>query len=106
MNHSQLHHLAADTLASIEANRNQITKIQGILVDLEKDPNLTSGHKRMFIEEFQEQLNIVREAKRKNVETYAAIMKQLTAPIFDRMEVGVDGVVTNVLIAEKYYEHE
>ena len=106
MNAQQLHNFAADTLAQIETNRNLIEKIKNQLVEIEKDPVLTNGHKRMFIEQFQEQLNIVRETKRSNVETYAAVMKQLTEPIFDRMAVSSNGSITNVLIAEKYYNHD
>ena len=106
MNAQQLHTFAADTLAQIETNRNLIEKIKSQLVEIEKDPVLTNGHKRMFIEQFQEQLNIVRETKRSNVETYAAVMKQLTEPIFDRMAVSSNGAITNVLIAERYYNHD
>ena len=106
MNAQQLHTFAADTLAQIETNRNLIEKIKSQLVEIEKDPVLTAGQKRMFIEQFQEQLELVRNTKRSNVETYAAIMRQLTEPIFDRMSVSSNGAITNVLITEKYYNHD
>ena len=106
MNAQQLHTFAADTLAQIETNRNLIEKIKNQLVEIEKDPVLTAGQKRMFIEQFQEQLELVRNIKRSNVETYAAVMKQLTEPIFDRMAVSSNGAITNVLIAERYYNHD
>ena len=96
MNHTELHILAAETLKQINAQRNLIEKVKDQLVQIEKDPTLTPGHKRMFIEQFQEQLNLVRETKRLNVENYAAIMQQLNQPILDSMAVGVDGEIINL----------
>ena len=102
MNQTQLHTLAAEVSAEITKGNTLIAKIKDQLIEIEKDPVLTNSYKRMFIEQFQEQLALVRSTKAKNVELYSNVMRDLVEPIFDRMSVEADGTITNILIAEQY----
>lgn len=83
MTNLQLHKKAVELLEQINLNSSSIAKIKGQLVDLEKDPSLTRGYKEMFIKQFQELLNDVRETKKINVDSYTQIMRQLVEPIIE-----------------------